>query len=114
MRNVLFILMAMAVSVLSGSLTAEDDVAGANPATPQPGVVTDVRAGRFLLSGHVVAANGKPIPKAAVQLGTTTARTDAQGSFQLPALAGENKVSISAIGYTPLAGPVSASADTHF
>jgi len=113
MRNAFFILIAMTVSVLSSSLTAEDAVAGTNPATaPQPGVVTDVRAERFLLSGHVVAANGEPIPKAAVQLGTTTARTDAQGSFRLPALAGENKISISASGYTPLAVPVFVSADT--
>jgi len=109
MRNALFI--AMAVSVLTGCLLAED--AGANPAKrPQPGVATDARAERFVLSGRVIAADGKPITRAEVQLGTATARTDAQGSFQLLALSGESKISISASGYTPFAVPVSISADT--
>jgi len=111
MRNALFIVMA--VSVLTGCLLAEDAVAGANPATaPQPSVATDSRAERFLLSGHVVATDGEPIPKAEIQLGTATARTDPQGSFQLLALSGVRKISISASGYTPFAVPVSISADT--
>jgi hypothetical protein len=111
MRNALFV--AMAVSLLTGCLLAEDAVAGANPAkTPQPGVATDARAERFVLSGRVVAADGKPITRAEVQLGTATARTDAQGSFQLLALSGVSKLSISASGYTPFAVPVSISADT--
>src|SRR6266851_5196239 len=108
MRNALFIIIiiiiAMAVSVLAGRLLAEDAVAGANPTTaPQPGVATDARAERFVLSGHVVAEDGEPIPKAEVQLGTATASTDAEGSFQLSALRGERKISISASGYTPFA-----------
>ena len=111
MRNAFFI--AMAVSVLTGCLLAEDAVAGANPVTaPQPGVATDARAERFLLSGHVVATDGEPIPKAEIQLGTATASTDPQGSFQLLALSGVRKISISASGYTPFAVPVSISADT--
>jgi hypothetical protein len=108
---VLFI--ATALCVLTGLLLAEDAVVGAHPATaPQPGVATDVRSERFVLSGQVVATNGEPIPKAEVQLGTATVRTDAHGSFQLPARTGESKISISANGYTPLAVPVSISADT--
>ncbi len=111
MRNALLI--AMAVSVLTGCLVVEDAVAGANPATaPQPGLAADARGERFVLSGHVVAADGEPIPKAEIQLGTATASTDAQGSFQLLALSGERKISISASGYTPFAVPVSISADT--
>ncbi len=111
MRNAFFI--AMAVSVLTGCLLAEDAVARANPVTaPQPGVATDARAERFLLSGHVVATDGEPIPKAEIQLGTATASTDPQGSFQLLALSGVRKISISASGYTPFAVPVSISADT--
>jgi hypothetical protein len=110
MRNALFI--AMAISVLTGCLLAEDAVAGADPATARQPDATDARMGRFVLSGHVVAADGKPIPKAQVQLGTTRASTDAQGSFQLLALPGESKISIAAGGYTPLAVPVSISADT--
>jgi hypothetical protein len=110
MRNALFV--AMAVSVLTGCLLTEDAVAGANPATaPHPGATTDARAERFVLSGHVVAADGEPIPKAEVHLGTAAARTDAQGSFQLLAVSGESKISISASGYTPLAVPVSISTD---
>jgi hypothetical protein len=111
MRNALFI--AMAMGVLTGCLAAENAVAGPNPAkTPQPGVSTDARTDRFVLSGRVVAADGKPITRAEVQLGTATARTDAQGSFQLLALSGESKISISASGYTPFAVSVSISADT--
>jgi hypothetical protein len=110
MRNAFFI--AMAVSILTGCLVAGDAVAGGNPATArQPGLPADALATRFVLSGHVVAADGGPIAKAEVQLGTAMARTDAQGSFELLALSGENKISISAIGYTPLAVPVSISAD---
>jgi Carboxypeptidase regulatory-like domain len=63
------------------------------------------------LSGHVVAADGEPIPKAEVQVGTATARTDAQGSFQFLAPSGERKISISASGYTPFAILLSISAD---
>jgi len=111
MRNALFI--AMAMSVLTGCLVAEDAVAGPNPATaPQPGAALEARAERFVVSGHVVAADGKLIPKAQVQLGTATASTDAQGSFQLLVPPGARKISISASGYTPLAVPVSISADT--
>lgn len=111
MRNALFI--ALAVSVLTGCLLAEAAVARPDPATAaQPGAAPGARAERFVLSGHVVAADGEPIAKAEVQLGTATARTDAQGSFQLLALSGESKISISASGYTPLAVPVSISADT--
>lgn len=110
MRNWLFI--AMAISVLTGCLLAEDDVVGADPATARQPDAPDARMGRFVLSGHVVAADGKPIPKAQVQLGTRRASTDAQGSFQLLALPGESKISIAAGGYTPLAVPVSISADT--
>ena len=110
MRNALFI--AMAISVLTGCLRAEDAVAGADPATARQPDAPDARMGRFVLSGHVVAADGKPIPKAQVQLGTRRASTDAQGSFQLLALPGESKISIAAGGYTPLAVPVSISADT--
>jgi hypothetical protein len=114
MRNALFIITAMAISFLTGCLLAEDAVAEAKPATaPQPGVVTDARE-RFVVSGQVVAADGEPIPKAEVQLGTARARTDAQGSFQLSALSGESKISISASGYTPLSVPVSISAHTDF
>src|SRR5713226_2560885 len=40
------------------------------------------------------------------------ARTDTQGSFQLPVTSGESKISISASGYAPFALPVSISADT--
>ena len=113
MRNELFIFMAVAVSVLSGCLLAENAVAGANPATaPQPAVGANAHAGRFVLSGHVDAADGEPIPMAEVHLGTAMARTDAQGSFQLLALSGESEISISASGYTPLAVPLSISADT--
>jgi hypothetical protein len=113
MRNALIIFMAMAVNVFSGSLLAENAVAGANPATaPQPAVAADARAERFVLSGHVVAANGEPIPMAEVHLGTVSARTDTQGSFQFLALKGESRISISANGYMPLAVPVSISADT--
>ena len=113
MRNALFIIIAMAVSVLTGCLLAEDAVAGANPATvPQPAVATEARRERFVLSGQVVAADGETIPKAEIQLGTATVRTDERGSFQLLTLSGEHKISISASGYTPLAVPVSISADT--
>jgi Carboxypeptidase regulatory-like domain len=113
MRNELFIFMVVAVSVLSGCLLAENAVAGANPATaPQPAVGANADAGRFVLSGHVDAADGEPIPMAEVHLGTAMARTDAQGSFQLLALSGESEISISASGYTPLAVPLSISADT--
>jgi carboxypeptidase family protein len=112
MRNALFIIIAMVVSLLTSCFLAEDAVAGANPATaPQPGVSHGAHAERFVLSGHVVATDGKPIPKAEVQLGTATASTDAQGTFQLLAVPGESKISISASGYTPLAVPVSISAD---
>jgi Carboxypeptidase regulatory-like domain len=111
MRIALFI--AMSMSILTGCLLAEDAVAGPNPATaPQPGVAPDARAERFVLSGHVVAADGEPISKAEVQLGSATARTDAQGRFRLLALSGESEISISASGYTPLAVPVSVSGDT--
>jgi len=110
MRNWLFI--AMAISVLTGCLLAEDAVVGADPATARQPDAPDARIGRFVLRGHVVAADGKPIPKAQVQLGTRRASTDAQGSFQLLALPGESKISIAAGGYTPLAVPVSISADT--
>jgi hypothetical protein len=110
MRNGLFI--AMAISVLTGCLLAEDAVVGADPATARQPDTPDARIGRFVLSGHVVATDGKPIPKAQVQLGTRRASTDAQGSFQLLALPGESKISIAAGGYTPLAVPVSISADT--
>ena len=109
MRNALF--MAMAVSVLTGCLLAEDAVAGPNPATA--GAAPGARAEKFVLSGYVVAADGEPIVKAEVQLGSGTARTDAQGSFQLSALSGESKISISASGYTPVSVPVSISADTN-
>ena len=109
MRNALFI--AMAVSVLTGCLLAEDAVAGPNPATA--GAAPGARAEKFVLSGYVVAADGEPIAKAEVQLGSATARTDAQGSFQLLALSGESKISISASGYTPLSVPVLISADTN-
>jgi hypothetical protein len=108
MRNALFI--AMAVSVLIGCLLAEDAVAGPNPATA--GAAPGARAERFVLSGHVVAADGEPIAKTEVQLGSATARTDAQGSFQLLVPSGESKISISASGYTALSVPVSISADT--
>jgi hypothetical protein len=108
MRNALFI--AMAVSVLTGCLLAEDAVAGPNPATA--GAAPGARAERFVLSGHVVAADGEPIAKTEVQLGSATARTDAQGSFQLLVPSGESKISISASGYTALSVPVSISADT--
>ncbi len=111
MRNALFI--AMAVSVLTGCLVAQDAGAGPNPATaPQPGAAPEARAERFVVSGHVVAADGELIPNARVQLGTATASTDAQGSFQLLVPPGEREISISASGYTPLAVPVSISADT--
>jgi carboxypeptidase family protein len=111
MRNALVI--AMAVSVLTGCLVAEGAVAGPNPATaPQPGAALEARPERFVVSGHVVAADGKLIPNAQVQLGTATASTDAQGSFQLLVPRGKRKISISASGYTPLAVPVSISADT--
>jgi len=109
MRNALLI--AMAVSVLTGCLLAEDAVAGPNPATV--GAAPGARAEKFVLSGYVVAADGEPIAKAEVQLGSATARTDAQGSFQLLALSGESKISISASGYTPLSVPVLISADTN-
>jgi len=109
MRNALLI--AMAVSVLTGCLLAEDAVAGPNPATA--GAAPGARAEKFVLSGYVVAADGEPIAKAEVQLGSATARTDAQGSFQLLALSGESKISISASGYTPLSVPVLISADTN-
>ena len=109
MRNALFI--AMAVSVLAGCLLAEDAVAGPNPATA--GASPGARAGKLVLSGYVFAADGEPIAKAEVQLGNATARTDAQGSFQLLALSGESKISISASGYTPLSVPVSISADAN-
>jgi Carboxypeptidase regulatory-like domain len=113
MRNALLIIIAMAVSVLTGCLLAEDAVAGASAATaPQLGTAADARAERFVLSGCVVAADGEPIPRAEVQLGAATASTDAKGGFQLLALSGESKISISAKGYTPLAVPVSISADT--
>ncbi len=111
MRNAFFI--AMAVSVLTGSLLGEAALDGANPAAaPQPGVAADARAEKFVLSGHVVGTDGELIPKAQVQLGTARARTDADGGFQLLAPSGESKISISATGYTPLAVPVSISADT--
>ena len=84
----------------------------ADPATARQLDAPDARMGRFVLSGHVVAADGKPIPKAQVELGTRRASTDAQGSFQLLALPGESKISIAAGGYTPLAVPVLISADT--
>jgi Carboxypeptidase regulatory-like domain len=113
MRNALFIFTAMAVSILSGCLHAENAVAEANPATAShAAVAVDAHSERFVLSGRVVAADGEPIRMAEVHLGTALARTDAQGSFQLPALTGENKISIAARGYTPLAVPVSISADT--
>jgi uncharacterized membrane protein len=67
---------------------------------------------RFVLTGHVVAADGKPIAKAHVRMETATATTDAQGGFLLPVLPGEDKISISATGYAPLAVPVSISANT--
>jgi len=98
MRDVLFI--AMAVSVLTACLLAE------------PGAAPEARAERFAVSGHVVTADGEFIPKAQVQLGTATASTDAQGSFQLLVPPGERKISISASGYAPLTVPVSISADT--
>jgi hypothetical protein len=98
MRDVLFI--AMAVSVLTACLLAE------------PGAAPEAGAERFAVSGHVVTADGEFIPKAQVQLGTATASTDAQGSFQLFVPPGERKISISASGYAPLAVPVSISADT--
>jgi Carboxypeptidase regulatory-like domain len=111
MRNALFI--ALAVSVLTGCLLAEDAVAGPNPATAlQPGGAPEARAERFVVSGHVVAADREPIPKAQVQLGTATASTDAQGSFQLLAPPGKSRISISARGYAPLAVRVSVFADT--
>ena len=111
MRNALFV--SIAVSVLSGCLLAQDAVAGPNPATAsRPGVAPNARPERFVLLGHVVAADGDPIPKAEVRLGSATARTDAQGSFQLPALSGDRRISISASGYAPFAVPVSVSADT--
>ena len=111
MRNALFT--TMAVIVLAGCLLAEGAVAGVNPATaPQPSVATDARTERFVLSGQVVAPDGEPIPKAEVRLGTATARTDAQGKFQLLTLLGGDKISISASGYTPFDVLVSISADT--
>jgi hypothetical protein len=111
MRKALII--AVAISVLIVCLLAEDAVAGSDTATArQPDAAPGALIGRFVLRGHVVAADGTPIPKAQVLLGTTRASTDAQGSFQLLALPGESKISIAAGGYTPLAIPVSISADT--
>jgi Carboxypeptidase regulatory-like domain len=111
MRKALII--AVAVSVLTGCLLAEDAVAGSDTATArQPDAASGALIGRFVLTGRVVAADGKPISKAQVQLGTTRASTDAQGSFELLALPGESKISIAAGGYTPVAIPVSISADT--
>jgi Carboxypeptidase regulatory-like domain len=66
----------------------------------------------FVLTGHVVAADGKPILNAQVQMGTASASTDAQGTFLLPVVSGESKISISASRYAPFAVPVSISADT--
>ena len=113
MRNVRFIIIVIGMSVSTGRLHAEDAVARPTPAlASQPGVVTDARAERFVLSGHVIAVDGEPIAKAEVRLGTATASTDAEGSFQFFAPLGESTISISASGYTPLAVPVSISADT--
>lgn len=110
MRNAFFI--AIAVGILAGCLLAEDAVAGANPVSAsQPGA-SALRPGKFILTGHVVDADGKFVPNARVQAGTTMARTDTQGSFQLPVTSGESKISISASGYAPFALPVSISADT--
>ena len=111
MRSAL--LVSIAVCVLTGCLLAEDPVTGAGTAKArQPDAAPGALIGRLVLSGHVVAEDGKPIPKAQVQLGTTRESTDAQGSFQLLALPGQSNISIAASGYTPLAVPVSISADT--
>jgi hypothetical protein len=111
MRNALFV--SIAVSVLSSCLLAQCAVAGPNPATASRlDVAPNVRPERFVLIGHVVAADGEPIPRAEVRVGGATARTDAQGNFQLPALSGESRISISASGYAFFAVPVSVSADT--
>jgi hypothetical protein len=112
MRKALFIMIAMAVSVFTGCVLAEDAVAGSSPAIAhQPAVTSDARE-TFVVSGQVVAADGEPIPNAKVQLGTATASTDVKGSFQLLAPSGDNKISISASGCTPLVVPVSISTDT--
>jgi hypothetical protein len=89
------------------------------PWSPGKAAIPDASVGnsengsvRFVLTGHVVAADGKPIAKAHVRMETATATTDAQGGFLLPVLPGEDKISISATGYAPLAVPVSISANT--
>ena len=66
----------------------------------------------FVLTGRVVAVDGKPILSARVQMGTAIASTDAQGSFLLPVVSGESKISISASGYVLFTVPVSISTDT--
>ena len=112
MRNALVILVAMAASVFSGCLLAEDAVTRSNPATAvQTGMALEAYE-RFVLRGHVLAGDGQPIPKAEVQLGRATARTDAQGNFELSALPGESEILIAAAGYAPLAVLISVSADT--
>jgi hypothetical protein len=45
-------------------------------------------------------------------MGTAIASTDAQGSFLLPVVSGESKISISASGYALFTVPVSISTDT--
>jgi hypothetical protein len=103
----------MAVSILTACLLVEDALAGPNPVTShKPPMVADVRAEKIVVRGHLVGADGEPVSKAQVQLGTAITSTDQQGSFQLLAFAGESKISISASGYTPLVVPLSISSDT--
>jgi carboxypeptidase family protein len=111
MRNALFI--TISVCILTGGSLAEDAVAGANSATAsQPGISTNTRDARFVLTGEVVDADGKSIPNAQVRLGTATAITDAHGNFRLSVVSGETRISILASGYAPFVVPVSISADT--
>ncbi len=108
MKPVLFI--AMFVLVLAGRSLGEDGISSAQPTAFEPRISNDASAA--VLTGHVVAADGSPVLKAHVRVGNVAAITDSQGSFRLPVVAGESKISISASGYAPFSVSISISADT--
>src|SRR2546426_876024 len=110
MKPALFI--AMVALVRAGCWLGEDGIASAQPTAFESRVSNDASAAKSVLTGHVVAADGSPVLKAHVCVGNVAAITDTQGSFRLPVLSGESKISISASGYAPFSVSISISVDT--
>src|SRR5260370_20702322 len=108
MKPPLFI--GMVVLVLAGCSLGEDGTSSAQPPAFESRVSNDASAA--VLTGHVVATDGSPVFKAHVRVGNVSAITDSQGSFRLPVLSGESKISISASGYAPFSVSISIFADT--